>query len=140
MPVFFAGMLGIAIAVVLSPMRAVIPLILLGRRWDVRAVGVAGLSVIVRYLLVPSVMVMVFAAFTVGGWTMLRAGHARAVWALALAVSSARARLHRQPEPSTFNNELMFRGDSTARCTGCSISQGLGRGCAAGRCRCRTTS
>ena len=38
--------------------------------------GLAGLSVIDRYLLVPSLMVMIFAAVTLGGWTMLRAGTA----------------------------------------------------------------
>ena len=37
-------------------------------------VGIAGLSVIDRYLLVPSLMVMIFAAVALGGWTMLRAG------------------------------------------------------------------
>ena len=37
-------------------------------------VGVAGLSVIDRYLLVPSLCVMVFAAVFIAGWTMLREG------------------------------------------------------------------
>ena len=37
-------------------------------------VGVAGLSVIDRYLLVPSLCVMIFAAVFIAGWTMLREG------------------------------------------------------------------
>ena len=53
-------------------------------------VGLAGLSVIDRYLLVPSLMVMIFAAVTLGGWTMLRGrdscGRAWAVGAVAVVV------------------------------------------------------
>src|SRR3954449_7445982 len=37
-------------------------------------VGIAGLSVIQRYLLVPSLMVMIFASVGLAGWTMLRPG------------------------------------------------------------------
>ena len=43
-------------------------------------VGAAGLSVINRYLLVPSLMVMLFAAVAVGGFTMLERGRMRTAW------------------------------------------------------------
>ena len=46
-------------------------------------VGLAGLSVINRYLLVPSLMVMIFAAVAVAGWTMLNDGRARTLWTVA---------------------------------------------------------
>jgi hypothetical protein len=77
-------------------------------------VGVAGLSVIDRYLLVPSLIVMVFAGVTLGGWTMLRSGRARTIWAVGavaliaygVAFTATRVNL------STFTNELTFRGDS----------------------------
>ena len=78
-PVFFAGVLGIAMAVWRFPLRAVIPLLLFAAgTFTFVATGLAGLSVIVRYLLVPSVMLSLFAAFTVGGWTMLPRGSRRA--------------------------------------------------------------
>ena len=45
-------------------------------------VGAGGLSVISRYLLVPSLMAMVLCGVAVGGWTMLRHGTwARRIWA-----------------------------------------------------------
>ena len=81
-------------------------------------VGLAGLSVIDRYLLVPSLMVMVFAAVTLAGWTMLRDGP--------LARTAVGDRRRRSSSPtassspprastsSTFDTELRFRGDSHA--------------------------
>jgi hypothetical protein len=76
---------------------------------------VAGLSVIERYLLVPSLMVMVFAAVSIGGWTMLVPGSTvRRAWAVgaialvAFGVVYTATRVHL----SSFVNELKFRGDS----------------------------
>jgi hypothetical protein len=94
-PVFYAGILGVVIAVLLTPRRARMPLALLviGLGTFV-LVGLAGLSVIDRYLLVPSLVVMVFAGVALGGWTMLRPGT--------------------RVNFSTFTNELTFRGDSHA--------------------------
>jgi hypothetical protein len=116
-PVFYAGILGVVIAVLLAPRRARMPLALLviGLGTFV-LVGLAGLSVIDRYLLVPSLLVMVFAGVSLGGWTMLRAGRARTVWAAAsvaliiygVAFTATRVNF------STFTNELTFRGDSHA--------------------------
>jgi hypothetical protein len=77
-------------------------------------VGVAGLSIINRYLLVPSLMIMVYAAVALGGWTMLRRGAVQYAWAgLAIAAVAggtiytvAHLRSH------VFTENLSFRGDS----------------------------
>jgi hypothetical protein len=116
-PVFYAGILGLIIAVILTPRRARMPLALLviGLGTFV-LVGLAGLSVIDRYLLVPSLLVMVFAGVALGGWTMLRSGRARTAWAIgsvALVIYGA-AFTATRVNLSTFTNELTFRGDSHA--------------------------
>jgi hypothetical protein len=116
-PVFYAGILGVIVAVLLTPRRARMPLALLvvGLGTFV-LVGLAGLSVIDRYLLVPSLLVMVFAGVVLGGWTMLRSGRARTAWAvgsvalIAYGVAFTATRVNF----STFTNELTFRGDSHA--------------------------
>ena len=46
-------------------------------------IGVAGLSVIERYLIVAALALLVFAAVALGGFTMLRPGRARTGWAAA---------------------------------------------------------
>jgi hypothetical protein len=77
-PVFVGGALGLALAIVLTPRRATMPLALFAAGVGTfTMVGIAGLSVIDRYLLVPSLCVMVFAAVFLAGWTMLREG---ALW------------------------------------------------------------
>jgi hypothetical protein len=77
-------------------------------------VGVAGLSIINRYLLVPSLMIMIYAAVALGGWTMLRRGAVQYAWA-GLAVAAvvggtvytvAHLRSH------VFTENLSFRGVS----------------------------
>jgi hypothetical protein len=117
-PVFYAGVLGVLIALVLVPRRIGMPLAMfvIGMATFV-LVGLAGLSVIDRYLLVPSLMVMVFAAVTLGGWTMLRSGlKVRAAWAVAASLvvlygvwfTATKINFH------TFELELTFRGESHA--------------------------
>jgi hypothetical protein len=115
-PVFVAGALGLVLAIALTPRRAAMPLALFGAGVGTfAAVGVAGLSVIDRYLLVPSLCVMVFAAVFIAGWTMLVEGTWRrriwAVGALALVVfgivfTATRVNLN------TIDTELRFRGDA----------------------------
>ena len=72
-------------------------------------VGVAGLSIINRYLLVPSLMIMIFAAVAVGGWSMLRSGAVQWIWAGAAILgvvggvlyttrASQEQRVHREPQ------------------------------------------
>ncbi len=118
LPVVVGGLAGLALATWYSPRRMVLPAAVLGAGIGTFVmVGVAGLSVIDRYLLVPSLMMMVFAAVGLGGWTMLRPGTpVRQLWAaaaVALAlygiVSAAfNVRL------SGFTGELEFRGDAHA--------------------------
>jgi hypothetical protein len=116
-PVFYAGIAGLIIAVVLTPRRARMPvaLLVIGLGTFV-LVGVAGLSVIDRYLLVPSLVVMVFAGVALGGWTMLRSGRVRALWAVGsvLLVIYGVAFTVTRVNFSTFTTELIFRGDSHA--------------------------
>jgi hypothetical protein len=116
-PVFYAGILGVALAIVLVPRRAGWPLatFLIGMGTFV-LVGLAGLSVIDRYLLVPSLMVMVFAAVTLGGWSMLRAGYLRTAWSVAagLIVAYGVFFTATHVQFNVFDNELVFRGQSHA--------------------------
>jgi len=80
-------------------------------------VGLAGLSVIDRYLLVPSLMIMVFAALALGGWSMLRSDlRARTVWAVAAGVVVAYGVFFTATRVNfrVFDLELTFRGDSHA--------------------------
>ena len=115
-PVLYAGIAGFIAAVWLAPRRALMPaaLWLIGTGTFV-LVGVAGLSVIDRYLLVPTLMVMVFAAVALAGWTMLREGLLlRKLWAVAaaaiviygIAFTATRVSFH------NFDGELRLRGNS----------------------------
>jgi hypothetical protein len=117
LPVLLGGIAGLALAVWFVPRRAAMPAALLGAGIGTfLMVGVAGLSVIDRYLLVPSLVVMVFAAVALGGWSMLQPGRMRRVWAiaaLALVIYGAVFTALRV-RPSTFRNELTFRGDAHA--------------------------
>jgi hypothetical protein len=87
-PVIDAAIGGLVVGLWLAPRRIVMPALL----WLIGTgtfvlVGIAGLSVIDRYLLVPALMVMVFAAVLLGGWTMLREDLLiRKVWAGAAAL------------------------------------------------------
>ncbi|WP_272477570.1 hypothetical protein [Baekduia alba] len=115
-PVLYAGIAGFLAALVLAPRRVLMPAAL----WVVGTgtfvmVGVAGLSVIDRYLLVPTLMVMVFAAVVLAGWTMLRSDLLiRKVWAVAalavivygVAFTATRVNFH------NFDAELRLRGNS----------------------------
>jgi hypothetical protein len=116
-PVMYAGLLGLALAVVLVPRRLGMPvaMFLIGMGTFV-LVGLAGLSVIDRYLLVPSLMVMVFAAVTLGGWSMLRPGRARTSWAVAagLVVVYGVVFTATRVNFGVFDSELVFRGQSHA--------------------------
>jgi hypothetical protein len=115
-PVVVAGAAGLALAVVLTPRRAVMPLVLFGVGVGTFAlVGFAGLSVIDRYLLVPSLCVMVFAAVFIAGWTMLEPGTgwrrawmagAAAIVIFGIVFTATRVNLVQ------LRNELQFRGDS----------------------------
>ena len=106
-------------------------------------VGLAGLSVIDRYLLVPSLVVMVFAAVALGGWTMLRAGRGahgvgdRVAWRSSSTAWPSRPRASTsRPSPTSCPSAAT----RTRRCARCSTTRRCAPRCAAGRCRRPTTS
>jgi len=75
-PLVIAGLLGVILAIVLVPRRVLVPLVLLTSGMIAFAgIGASGGSVINRYLLTPSVVLMLFGAVTVGGWSLLQPGH-----------------------------------------------------------------
>jgi hypothetical protein len=116
-PVLVGGIVGLGAAAVLVPRRIVMPLVVLVIGVGTfLLVGLGGFSVIDRYLLVTSMMVMVFCAVALAGWTMLQPGRLRTLWALgALALvaygavfTATRVNLGR------LENELTFRGEAHA--------------------------
>jgi len=115
-PVYFAGLLGLGIAIWKFPLRTIVPLVLfLAGAFTFVATGTAGLSVIVRYLLVPSVMMTLFAAVAIGGWTMIpRGSRLRRAWAAGAAAITIVGLAYTAVQPPSlerFNNELSFRGE-----------------------------
>ncbi len=132
LPVLAAAVLGIGLSFVMAPKRMVMPLVLLATGLGTFVmIGIAGLSVIERYLIVAALSLLVFAAVTIGGWTMLRPGTwARRVW-LGLAVvvllygvafTVTRVNLSR------FQNELQFRGDAHDALAGVLRADGVSEG------------
>lgn len=116
-PVFFAGLAGLVVALYRFPTRSVIPLALfLSGVLTFLGTGLAGLSVIPRYLLVPSVMWSLFAAVLVAGFTMIRRGerlHGYWAWgATAIVLVGLAYTAVYPPLPTRLNNELVFRGSS----------------------------
>jgi hypothetical protein len=115
LPVFWAGMVGVVLGVVMAPKRAfmVIALLVIGVA-TFFMVGIAGLSIIDRYLLVPSLMIMILAALTLGGWSLLGKGKLRTGWmgvavaivAVGVVYTVTHVNFH------TFQAELVFRGDA----------------------------
>ncbi|MCD6725932.1 MAG: hypothetical protein LT070_01680 [Solirubrobacteraceae bacterium] len=116
LPIAFAGAIGLVLAAWIAPTRLRVPVALFAVGLGTfLLVGVAGLSVINRYLLVPSMMVMLFAAFAIAGFSLLRERSAvRRAWALAAAVLVAGAALWTalKVNPNRLTGELVFRGDS----------------------------
>src|SRR3954463_5652596 len=84
LPVVLGAIVGVGLAAWGAPRRLWMPVILfLSGVGTFFMVGVAGLSVIERYLLVPSLIVMIFAGVAIAGWTMLREGAGlRRAWML----------------------------------------------------------
>ena len=82
LPVLLGGIAGVALAVLLTPRRALVPLAALVLLYGVYLLeGAGGASVIDRYLMGAATVALVFCAVAVGGWWMLRPGTAlRRVW------------------------------------------------------------
>jgi hypothetical protein len=117
-PVVLAAIPGALLALWMAPRRAMMPLALfLSGIGTFVAVAIAGLSVIQRYLLVPSLMVMVFASVTLAGFAMLRAdSRARRWWAAAAAivVAGGAAWTVAHVDPTRLTQQIQIRGDSHA--------------------------
>ena len=115
LPVLLAAMAGLLIAIWLMPRRALLPAILLVLGLvTFFMVGVAGLSIINRYLLVPSLMIMVFASVALGGWSMLRPGVVQWTWAAVAIIGVLAGVLYTTShlKSRVFTENLTFRGDS----------------------------
>jgi hypothetical protein len=117
-PVYFAGIAGLAIAIWRYPTRVVIPLVLfVAGVFTFVATGMAGLSVIVRYLMVPSGMMCLFAAVALGGFAMLpRGSRMRRIWAAASVAATVAGLVFTSFNPPSFkrfDGELVFRGDTS---------------------------
>lgn len=86
LPVLLGGLLGIPLALWLAPRRALVPLAALACLLFVYlAQGAAGASVVDRYMVGSSIVLLVFCALVLGGWSMLEEGWLRRGW-IALAV------------------------------------------------------
>jgi hypothetical protein len=82
LPVVLGGLIGVPLAVWLTPRRVLVPLSALVLLVLVYvAEGAVGASVIDRYLMGAAIVLLLFCAVTVGGWTMLERGsRLRRVW------------------------------------------------------------
>jgi hypothetical protein len=82
LPVVLGSIAGALIAIWLTPRRVLVPLVVLASLLFVFiAEGAAGASVVDRYMIGASVVMLVFCALAIGGWSMLERGTAlRHVW------------------------------------------------------------
>lgn len=82
LPVVLGSIAGGLIAIWLAPRRVLVPLVVLVTLLFVFiAEGAAGASVVDRYMIGASVLMLVFCALAIGGWSMLERGAAlRRVW------------------------------------------------------------
>jgi hypothetical protein len=114
LPVLTASMLGFAVALLAAPRRTVMPAVVLVTGLGTFVlIGIAGASVIERYLAVAALALLVFAAVAFGGWEMLERGtRLRRLWmgvavgllVFGIAFTATRISLAR------FDYELSFRG------------------------------
>jgi hypothetical protein len=113
LPVLIAAAAGLLLALALAPRRAVVPLALfVSGVGTFVLIGVAGASVIERYLAIAAVALLIFAGVLLGGFTMLEPGPARTWWMAGSATlvifgvvfTATQVRL------DYFDSELSFRG------------------------------
>lgn len=113
LPVLLAAVAGFGIALLLAPRRLVMPLLLLVTGIGTFVlIGLAGASVIERYLTVAALALLVFAAVFLAGFTMLERGRLRTAWmGLSAAVVVAGVIFTAtQVRLDAFDAELSFRG------------------------------
>jgi len=83
-PVALAGVIGVVLAVRRYGARMAVPLALIGAgALTFVGTGVAGLSILPRYLTLPAVALCLMAGYTVMGFTTIEPGRARERWRLA---------------------------------------------------------
>jgi hypothetical protein len=113
LPILLAAAGGLVLAVAMSPRRAVVPFALFASGIGTFVlIGVAGASVIERYLAIAAVALLVFAGVFLGGFTMLEPGRVRTWWMTGSAAllicgvvfTATQVRL------DYFDSELTFRG------------------------------
>jgi hypothetical protein len=82
LPVVLGSIAGALLSIWLAPRRVLLPLLVLASLLFVFvAEGAAGASVVDRYMIGSAVVMLVFCAVAVGGWSMLRSGTLlRGVW------------------------------------------------------------
>jgi hypothetical protein len=118
-PVAIVAALGAVIGLWLVPRRVVVPgLLLASGILTFVLVGAAGLSTIPRYLVVSQLLLIVFAAFALGGWSMLEPG---SLWRRAWIVAAVAVVIYGMVftatrwKPNSFVNDLAYRGQSHAQ-------------------------
>ena len=144
LPILLAAAGGLLLAVALAPRRAAVPLALfVSGVGTFVLIGVAGASVIERYLAIAAVALLVFAGVFLGGFTMLRPGRAaHVVDGRRGGARDLRRRVHGHAGPARL---LRLRAEpsaaprTTTSCA-CSSRPPCRRGCAAARSPCPTTS
>jgi hypothetical protein len=113
LPVLIAAVAGIGIATVMAPRRMAMPFVLLATGIGTFVlIGIAGASVIERYLAVASLALLLFAAVFFAGFTMLRRGRLRTWWMAGsgLVVLAGVIFTLIQVRLDYFDSELTFRG------------------------------
>jgi hypothetical protein len=113
--VLVGAVAGLGFAVVAAPRRAAMPLVLfLSGLATFVLIGIAGLSVIERYLIVAALALLVFAGVGLGGFTMLRPGRVKTAWGVVagLLVLAGIVFTIVRVDLTKLTNELQFRGDA----------------------------
>jgi hypothetical protein len=115
-PVAIVAAVGVVIGLWLVPRRVVVPgLLLASGIFTFVLVGAGGFSTIPRYLVVSQLLLIVFAAFALGGWSMLEPGAlSRRIWMVGAIVVLAYGVVFTAThwKPNTFVNDLAYRGQS----------------------------
>lgn len=114
-PILVLAVLGLLAGIVMAPRRMAMPLLLLATGlFTFVLIGVAGASVIERYLAVAALALMVFAAVALAGWTMLERGALRTGWMAAsiAAVLIGAGYTAAHLDFGYFTSELRFRGEA----------------------------
>ena len=143
-PVLAGAVVGIVLALWLFRERSRVPLALLVVGFGTFAlVALGGFSIVFRYLLVPSLMLMLFTALALAGWTLLERGTpARRWWAIGSGVLLAYAVVYlvTHVTPGNFVTDLRYRGGYHRSLEAVLRDPRVQAARRCGPCRCPTTS